>query len=1068
MERQELTEYRHIIDSLLYISSSIKLKEAIDSFGDSDKRNLYIAMDLVGKSFLEDGHEEDYELLMYIKNMLGKDLSVIENQPVKEIIDSQTLIGACLGSTSVFRIRTLLTKYRHLLTGEVLRQLQIDAVADSFSNPALLTIFCIAAIIQGTPEWFVRSKFTWASKLRKMGSLNSAERHLGHAKNVLENINDPGLRFMVLATQVGIYRAKRDLLKAMQVLEEMVDASDATTDYYQVISLHTAISQIAFDLGQHSKSLDHLNKNILLLEKVENPLSEEMMKAYELRGSVYERMGNYEMGFSDYQFAYNIATAIGDRGYQFANMNNMAASLAKRSLYQQSLNRFRKVLQTVSEWGNPVMIASTHNNIGQMLLLLKRPAEALSEFQKALKIKINSNDKNGESITFFGMSDAMNDLRDFEGAKTWLTLGLMPGLETGDVDIIAQFAFRLKNERHDGAGIDVETLRWALGIAKASQKAMLEIILTDNICKELIKGGDMNGAIDLYESFFREHKGYSVSAPEYVNAIASYATALASIPDRREEALDLLMSGLRSIQKEIKVVLYGERRAEIISSSIVIYSTLFTFLLDGNNAAGGYNGIPNAIFAFDIHESAKSRSFLSHFSSSMVETPASVPIELKDREAALLLLEQSYQDQEEAESEAYRMRKLSEVENDLHECWEAMKPFAPDYVRFRSGEPYTFEEMQKVLSVKRITHLLFVSFFCDDLYTTAFVITPGCAEPFVFRTAVGSRDIEEIARRLNRTFNGDPEDFPPYPPILRDKPEKRSLDFFYQLSDRLLQFLSIAGNAGVIYIAPHGPLHSIPFHALKMRDGSYLASHFEIIYTPSLSILMLMIASNNVESLTKASVFVAGISAEGDSNPQYFEEDMNCFEAKYFSVTSRTGIQNASRNEILKAFPDYDIIHLSCHGYFDKRDPLHSGLLFSNGHSKPPRDPRATQVMERSKYLVTAREVLKTRSGSQLVTLNACSTGMQGQRNAGDEMDGLNRSFLLSGTATVLSTLWNVDQESSLLFFEKFYQFWVGNGTFINKSEALKLAQSYFIQSEDLFLRHPYHWAAFTLNGNWR
>jgi hypothetical protein len=92
-----------------------------------------------------------------------------------------------------------------------------------------------------------------------------------------------------------------------------------------------------------------------------------------------------------------------------------------------------------------VVLASTHNNIAHMLLSLHRPAEALVHYQLAFKVKINSSGKEGETIAALGISDALSAMGKDEEAETFLTLALIPILESGDLSSIVQYASRLQS-----------------------------------------------------------------------------------------------------------------------------------------------------------------------------------------------------------------------------------------------------------------------------------------------------------------------------------------------------------------------------------------------------------------------------------------------------------------------------------------------------------------------------------------------------------------------------------------------------------------------------------------------
>jgi CHAT domain-containing protein len=58
----------------------------------------------------------------------------------------------------------------------------------------------------------------------------------------------------------------------------------------------------------------------------------------------------------------------------------------------------------------------------------------------------------------------------------------------------------------------------------------------------------------------------------------------------------------------------------------------------------------------------------------------------------------------------------------------------------------------------------------------------------------------------------------------------------------------------------------------------------------------------------------------------------------------------------------------------------------------------------------------------RLVTLSACETGLIDFKNTSDEYIGLPSGFLLAGSSSVVSSLWNVDDLSTSLLMIKFYQ----------------------------------------------
>jgi CHAT domain-containing protein len=97
-------------------------------------------------------------------------------------------------------------------------------------------------------------------------------------------------------------------------------------------------------------------------------------------------------------------------------------------------------------------------------------------------------------------------------------------------------------------------------------------------------------------------------------------------------------------------------------------------------------------------------------------------------------------------------------------------------------------------------------------------------------------------------------------------------------------------------------------------------------------------------------------------------------------------------------------------------------------------------------------------SHTQLVVLSACDSG-RGDRERGEGIYGLRRSFLSAGAETVVSSLWSVDSTGTREFMVSFYRnLFQGEG----RAVALQHAAAF----TRLTYPHPYYWAAFVITGN--
>ena len=124
-------------------------------------------------------------------------------------------------------------------------------------------------------------------------------------------------------------------------------------------------------------------------------------------------------------------------------------------------------------------------------------------------------------------------------------------------------------------------------------------------------------------------------------------------------------------------------------------------------------------------------------------------------------------------------------------------------------------------------------------------------------------------------------------------------------------------------------------------------------------------------------------------------------------------------------------LHFSCHGYFNLNSPEKSALQLANSNASPLLEAAGT-----SRYLrisddsvidldqcFTLEDIFQLNlPNCRLVTLSACETGLVNYSNMSDEYIGLPSGFIRAGAASIISTLWSVDDFSTALLMIKFYE----------------------------------------------
>jgi CHAT domain-containing protein len=281
-----------------------------------------------------------------------------------------------------------------------------------------------------------------------------------------------------------------------------------------------------------------------------------------------------------------------------------------------------------------------------------------------------------------------------------------------------------------------------------------------------------------------------------------------------------------------------------------------------------------------------------------------------------------------------------------------------------------------------------------------------------------------------------------------DRERKKNREQFLKATRDFYRSLLMPVEDGIrtdrLIIVPHGALHKVPFAALN--DGKqFKVDRYAISVVPSSSVIEYVVKKRNKD----LGRFLAFANPETDYVPLGFAEIEVANIKKLFpknEVYSRTKATEAKAKG-RSASPD--IIHFACHGEFNDRQPMQSGLLLS----KDKDNDGCLQVHE-----IFGLDLMN----ANLVTLSACDTALS-RIYGGDDLVGLSRGFIYAGTPSILATLWKVDDRSTSILMEAFYDNWLNKG--MNKPEALRQAQI-TLKSIPAY-KQPYYWAPFVMIGDW-
>ena len=282
---------------------------------------------------------------------------------------------------------------------------------------------------------------------------------------------------------------------------------------------------------------------------------------------------------------------------------------------------------------------------------------------------------------------------------------------------------------------------------------------------------------------------------------------------------------------------------------------------------------------------------------------------------------------------------------------------------------------------------------------------------------------------------------------------------YRQLANRLYNKLlaPIFSNSTIskskLLIIPDGILHSIPFEALCTDQLKFLVLDHQISYAYSY-----LLKKPKKNSSSKGYVGFAPsyteqfnkkiITQQATKRELILSDIPLAIKEINTSATMLDGVKFLNENASKKAFIEHSknarIIHLSTHGLVDNEVPENSNLLFSDFEED---------------FILHSSEISNLDLNSDLVVLSACQSGAgKTVKNVG--VQGISQSFLLAGSSSVISSLWDASDYVSSLILPLFFEFYEkGN----SKSKSLQLAKINFLEDSRPSLHHPFYWSNLTL-----
>jgi len=758
----------------------------------------------------------------------------------------------------------------------------------------------------------------------------------------------------------------------------------------------------------------------------------EQLKSKTLMSQVHGNIGHCLLGLGEVDAALahldqaiGLATQTGMRQDQAYWLRVKGDGLVAQGQYDFGLQEYRAALAIYEKVGAKAELLETLHDYGRLHLLLGDPASAERDFKRALDMARSIGLDRGITLNLISLGD-MEFRRKQPDASVALYEEARQRAAAAKVrHVLALSLLRLARVNRSQQRVALATAETdqALVIARAIGAPDLEAeaLFSRAELARVQKRPDL--ALDNYQA--AEIAEARIGDPDLLwqiqfgraraqEASGNVNAALASL-----EAAVNLIEGVRGRLREPRF------RSGYVEDKFEVYLELMRLQLQQGRTAD----------AFSTAERLRARSFVEQLGGR-----ASVPLSVSDRRVEAELrervrrLQQSLADTDDDGASAYPERAMNRFSQELLRAEKEYQTFLDDHARIHAaaGEVPSASSIQRRLA--------------GDEALLEYVVGPESLVVFVLTSramAVKASLLREpdLAARISLLLD-----------LVRRPGEARWQKPAARLSAELFEPLERAGwldGVSRLYIVPHGALTHLPFALLPQSAsgrGDLLIDRYTVAYLPAAAALLRdPPGPGAARSLLTVAPSRGGL--------RHAPEEARAIDA-LFQPNARTliGVE-ATERRFKQLAGEFRVLHLATHGYFNEASPLLSGLQLE----PDPNDDGMLRV----------HEILDLRLQADLVTLSACDTalgsGYFAELPTGDEFVGLNRAFLAAGSASVMATLWQVDDRASVAVMKQFYGRLGESGDDRNAATALAFAQRALRRSPKL--GHPYYWAAYVVVG---
>jgi CHAT domain-containing protein/predicted negative regulator of RcsB-dependent stress response len=705
-----------------------------------------------------------------------------------------------------------------------------------------------------------------------------------------------------------------------------------------------------------------------------------------------------------------------------------ASALLQLGRYTEALQQYNLAIQVYQQAGfngEPEFkqnLVEALGDLGNLEIRLGDIASAEKDFRRAIDLAEDIKHPRGVTVNLISLGDVQFRQKRFSEAAAFYNQALSRATSAEDKANAALAQVQLSHDYRNLNKLDEAEVhaRQAIQAAKETQAKPLEAESVYALAEVQKQRGLFTDALNSFTQG-------SAMASDISNPELSWrfdfgrGEALQSL-NRNTEALAAYQSAVKTIEN-VRSELREERfRAGYIEDKYQVYVALVQLLLKLNRVEE----------AFLVAERLRARSYLDMVNRgappirNQTQREKESTLRSRIRELQKKLEDETAKpapDQKRLAEEIYS-KELTAAERDYEDFLDDISSSEPTYAAVRALKVPSGEEVRQQL--KSDTAL--IEYVLSEQELVVFVITAEALHAKVI--PVRNADIQSRTETLRDL-------------MLRNSTGEWRLPAaaLYQSLIGPIESENWLKGKTQLYVIPHSILHYVPFSAL-LKKNRPLINDYVVAYLPAAAAL---VQKNNTNPAGNSILAMAPANSQLQYTQLESEKVSNFFPKQHTLLLGA----RATESSFKRLADQFEFIHLATHGYFNKTNPLLSGLTLESdsiddGH-------------------LEVHEIMGLRLKAKLVTLSACDTavasGYFSDVPPGDDLVGLTRAFLSAGTTSVAASLWAINDRSAVNFMNSFYR----QLQHKDRATALALAQRQMLLSGKY--HHPYYWAAFVMVG---